>query len=126
MMAAGVAAVTVYRNGLVNMSRATCDLLGWPSTVTPVAVGGGLMIAVDGHQCARPVSYAVYNRANGRFRCLRVLESVGLITPESAPSARYLALACQTDDGRAAVLVRPVDVLPPIRGTRKKAGEDAS
>lgn len=109
---ARLATVTVARSGLVTLSAITCEFLGWPSAVATAAVGGGLLIsaATPAMTGAGPVSYNSGNSArasNGRTRCHAAVKAAGLLP--AVTSARYLALACETEDGRAAVLVRPVD-----------------
>ncbi len=107
---ARLATVTVARSGLVTLSAITCEFLGWPSAVATAAVGGGLLISASDASGAGPVSYNSGNSArasNGRIRCHAAVKAAGLLQADA--SSRYLALACETEDGRAAVLVRPLD-----------------
>jgi hypothetical protein len=118
-----LATVTVSRTGLLTMSNASAEFLGWPAFVATAADAGGLVIAADPWPSSVPVSYgttAAGQSSNGRFRCRAVIEAAGLV-PNDAPSRRYLAVAHTTKDGRCAILVQPENAIGPRYG-REPAG----
>lgn len=118
---ARLATVTVARSGLVTLSNVTCEFLGWPETVATAAVEGGLLIVASNAADSRPVSYNVGyspNASNGRIRCRADIQAAGLLRSDA--TTRYLALACEDGEGRAAVLVRPVDTAGPMFVGRRR------
>lgn len=126
----GPAALRISATGHASLSARAMDALDWPNRVLIAAKDGALIIKVaepDDHRAYSIVWYADKNggRSNSRFAAGGAFTAAGM-RPESG-SARYLALECDSDDGRRAIYIRKdqqIAVEP--RGARSLASEAVS
>lgn len=112
----GGAALRVSASGHAALSQAAADILDWPETVLIAARDGAVIIKAatpDDHRAYRMV-YDVTpsgRRINGRFAA-RAAFLVAEMLPETG-SVKYVALECDSDDGRRAIFMR-ADVTTPV------------
>lgn len=112
----GGAALRVSSSGHAALSQAAADILDWPETVLIAARDGAVIIKAatpDDHRAYRMVYDTAPNgrRINGRFSARAAFIAAGML-PETG-SAKYVALECDSEDGRRAILMR-ADVMIPV------------
>lgn len=120
----GGAALRVSATGHAALSQAAADILGWPETVLIAARDGAVIIKAatpDDHRAYRLVWYVAPNGRliNGRFSARAAFIAAGML-PETG-SAKYLALECDSEDGRRAIFMRADVTLPVLPWNRVQA-----
>lgn len=124
----GPAALRVSASGHGHLSASAMDALGWPTKVLIAAREGALIIKVaepDDHRAYSLVWYT--DPASGQRGNSRLAAGTAFLTAGMRPSvgsARYVALECDSEDGRRAIYVRKDQEIPvEPRGPRQRVAE---
>ena len=124
----GPAALRISASGHASLSARAMDALGWPRRILIAAKDGALIVKVgsdDDHRAYHLIwatEPTTGVRSNTRFNARSAFTAAGML-PESG-SARYLALECDSEDGRAALYIRKdQQVAVEYRGRRTLAPE---
>lgn len=124
----GPAALRISASGHGHLSASAMDVLGWPTKVLIAAREGALIIKVaepDDHRAYSLVWYTdpvSGQRGNSRLNAGTAFLTAGM--RPKAGSARYVALECDSEDGRRAIYVRKDQEIPvETRGPRQRVSE---
>lgn len=112
----GPAALRVSASGHGHLSVRAMDALGWPTRVLIAAREGALII-----KTAEPDDHRAYSlvwhtdpvsgqRGNSRFAAGSAFLAAGM--RPKVGSARYVAIECDSEDGRLAIYVRRDQAIP--------------
>lgn len=108
--AAGPAALRISATGHASLSVLAMDALDWPRRVLIAAKDGALIVkaGTENDHRAYHLIWATEPktgvRSNARLNARSAFTAAGM-RPESG-SARYLALECDSEDGRKAIYIR--------------------
>ena len=112
----GPAALRISASGHGHLSASAMDVLGWPTRVLIAAREGALIIKVaepDDHRAYSLVWYT--DPVSGQRGNSRLNAGTAFLTAGMRPkvgSARYVALECDSEDGRRAIYVRKDQEIP--------------
>lgn len=125
---AGPAALRISATGHASLSALAMDALGWPRRVLIAAKDGALIVKAgteDDHRAYHLIWATEPKtgvRRNARLNARSAFTAAGMVP--ATGSARYLALECDSDDGRAALYIRKdQQIAVELRGTRSRKTE---